>query len=153
MPKSSKKCLQNEVNIVKNGRRRGLWRGLGSNTKNVRNLDPLKPSKVGWRVGGSIVFTCSPDLKKGSKIRSTSTQNGGVGSQKALPGPLQTNVEIVIDLLLLLGLKSEVKMRSKSINLCAKSFSRQLGGPGGARGPLLIDLLMILVVFWVSSAL
>ena len=87
------KKLQTEVKIVKNGRRRGLWRGLESDTKNVPDLYPPKPSKVGWRVGGSTVFTCSPDPQKASNMRSKSTQNRGPGSQKALRDHLKKGLK------------------------------------------------------------
>ena len=53
------------------------------------------------------VFWGARGSQKATKMRSKNIQNGGVGSQKALRGPLQKSVEIWIDFWRLLGLQRD----------------------------------------------
>ena len=53
------------------------------------------------------VFWGARGSQKAAKMRSKSIQNGGVGSQKAIRGPLQKSEEIWIDFRTLLGLQMD----------------------------------------------
>ena len=66
----------------------------------------LEKKTLSWRGPNPIyehsftvwtVFWWARGSQKAAKMRSKSIQNGGVGSQKALRGPLQKSVEILID--------------------------------------------------------